>query len=105
MNNVLTPALGSNQHKTVFGAKKRKLKITTKQKLTASVLLLLALSLSANYYLLKTNYVINCNVMIGDIIQEQAGHFMNDRKCDQINNDWVQARNYDEEKMAAANPY
>ena len=96
MENVLTPAIGSNQHKTIFNSKaKKKARVTWKIKAVAALIILLAASVASNVYLLKTNYVINCDVTIGNIVQNHAGHFMNNRRCDQINQDWMEARNYE----------
>lgn len=93
---VLHPAIGSNQHLVKFDSKvkrKWKVKFGTKIKIVAIVILLA--SLLANWYLLKTNYVFNCNVTIGNITQAQAGHLMSKTKCDSINQDWIEARNYE----------
>ena len=98
MENTITPAIGSNQFKTKFNSHakpKRKFRITWKAKVLVLGLILLSASLAANVYLLKTNYVINCDVKFGDVLQNHAGHFMNDRRCDQINQDWIAARNYE----------
>lgn len=98
MNNVLTPSIGSNQYLKKFGiAKKHKLqlRINRKIKVKFAVITILFFSLYLNYYLLKTNYTLNCNVTLDGIVQAQAGHLMNNAKCNSINQDWVEARTYE----------
>lgn len=98
--NTLTPTIGSNQFVTKFDeqakAKKRKFKIRVSWKIKLGIIVLLIASLWANEYLLRTNYVLNCDITIGNIVQEHAGHLMARAKCDQLNQNWIDAQNYND---------
>lgn len=107
MQDVLNPALGSNQFITKFDektkAKKRKLKIKLKHKVIALATVISIASIFLNYYLLKTNYVITCNIKVGEVVQDTAGHFMNKSRCQTINQNWIDAINYDIDQRNKAN--
>ena len=88
MNDIMTPALGSNQYLTKFDAKakrKFKLKVAFKTKVKIFTLLLLAASLYLNYYTLKVNYVWTCTAVIDGVPQNwKLGHLMNVSTCNDL---------------------
>lgn len=78
MNNILNPAIGSNQYKTVFDEKvkaKKKFKIKFATKVKLFVLLVLTLSLAANYLLVKQFMVFHCS---------EGGYVMSKEKCNEL---------------------
>lgn len=98
MDNIKTAVLGSNQYLTKFEEdtkKKKRLKIKFKTKVQIAVGLILLASLAANYYFLRVNYVLNCDVVLEGVLEAHAGHLMSQNKCESINQDWNEARSYE----------
>lgn len=98
MENILKPAVGSNQHLTRFDekikGKKKKFKITLRTKIEITGLIALILLGYSVIYLLKDNYVLTCTPVIGGIEQStwgHYGHFMKQSTCDEIVQDHLQA--------------
>lgn len=88
MNNAITPAIGSNQFVTKFGARKRKFKVRVSKKVKFGITVLILVSFYLNYYLLKTNYVVTCKAKIGEVTQNwKLGHLMSVNTCSDLVND------------------